>query len=317
MALSQVSTLFAQEQSGGMFAVSDFCPRANKHSGNKYFVHSGTGTNASGYGRNPSAPYATVEYAINNGPTAGQDDVIIVLAGHNEGAADAQIFDLDIAGLHVIGCGEGGNRPIFDYDHANATIDIGADNCSVENVQLRPSVTAVLVAIDLEAGSTGWVLRDIEVLPGEDGVDVDEFAKGIDIKAGSGHGLIENYKYRQLAGAAGTVSGISLTGASDDVTMRNIDIVMAGAGLVAPINGDTTLSTNIHIENFRLQTDAEPGIELLTGTTGILGPGLVFGDLATVAAAIVADGCALYQCEYIEVAPESGGVIGTPSVNDV
>jgi hypothetical protein len=315
MALFQTSTLFAQNQPGGMFAVSDFCPRANKHTGNKFFVHSGTGTDAAGYGRDPSNPFATVEYAINNGVTAGQDDVIIVMAGHNEGAI-AAIFDLDKAATHVIGCGEGGNRPIFDYDNAAATIDMGADNCSIENIQLRPSVTDVLIGIDIEAGMTGWVLRDVEVIEGEDGAGVDDFALGIDIKAGCHKGRIENYKQRQHASGAGYIAGIRLTGASDDIEIVNPDIVLTGAAAVAPINGITTLSTNVRVIGGNLESDDEPGIELLTGTTGILRDNLIFSDLATIAAAIVADGCALHQNYYIEVGGESQVIIGTPSVDD-
>jgi len=121
---------------------------------------------------------------------------------------------------------------------------------------------------------------------------------------------------RQHASGVGYVAGIRLTGASDDIEILSPDIVLRGTAAVAPINGITTLSTNVRVLDAVLVSDDEPGIELLTGTTGLIGRTLVFSDLATIAAAIVADGCALYQCEYIEVAPERGALIGTASVND-
>ena len=70
------------------------------------------------------------------------------------------------------------------------------------------------------------------------------------------------------------------------------------------------------VEGNVLVTDAEPGIELLTGTTGVIRDNDVFGDLATIAAAIVADGCALFRNEYVEVGNESNARIGTASVDD-
>ena len=57
-------------------------------------------------------------------------------------------------------------------------------------------------------------------------------------------------------------------------------------------------------------------IEMLTGTTGILGNNWCFTNLATIDAAIVADGCANFDNLYVEVAPEAGAGIGTLSVDD-
>ena len=73
-------------------------------------------------------------------------------------------------------------------------------------------------------------------------------------------------------------------------------------------------------EDYRLRatlmTDAEPGIEMLTNSTGILAYNNIFTDLATIDAAIVADIMAAFENYYVEVGPESGALIGTPSVDD-
>ena len=64
------------------------------------------------------------------------------------------------------------------------------------------------------------------------------------------------------------------------------------------------------------QGATEPGIELLTGTTGIIANNYIATNLATIAASIVADGCWLFENYYSEVAPETGALIGTASAND-
>ncbi|KKK70116.1 hypothetical protein LCGC14_2927240, partial [marine sediment metagenome] len=183
-------------------------------------------------------------------------------------------------------------------------------------LRLLPSITDVLVGIDVEAAVTDTLIEDVEALPGEDAGGVDDFELTVDIKAGCSRTKVRGLKVRQHASGAGYIAGVRLKGASDDVTIEDCDIHILGAGVVAPINGDTTLSTNVRILRCILETDAEPGIELLTGTLGIIGECLIYSDLATIAAAIVADGCASYRNEYIEVVTESGVAIGAASADD-
>ena len=303
--------LFSRKQPGGVFAIAGI----DKHPGAIYFVHSGTGTNAAGYGENPDAPFASLAYAFSSDvPVSG--DVIYLLPGHNEGIGDAQVT-LDIAGVTVIGLGRGSLTPRFDFDHANASIDIAASSITIKNIRLLPSVTAVLIGIDINTLCADTLLDGIEILPGEDGAGVDEFVLAIDLKVGCNRTVIRNVKHRQHASAAGSVASISLSGASDDITIEDCFFDMAGAALVAPINGITTLSTGIYIRRCTFVTDAaEPGYEMITGSTGVAENCLVYSNHASLAAALVGDGIARFRCENIEVAAESGGVIGTASVDD-
>jgi hypothetical protein len=114
---------------------------------------------------------------------------------------------------------------------------------------------------------------------------------------------------------------IRLTGASDDILIEDPDLECLGAGAVAPINGITTLSTHVHIRGTGqgkaiLTSDNEPGIELLTGTTGVIQSVDIFSDLATIAAATVADGMAHFRVRYVEVGNESDALVKTASVDD-
>lgn len=282
--------------------------------GSVFYVHSGTGGDTTKDGQSSDEPKATWAAALAL-CTASVGDVVVLMPGHVESMGNAQIA-INKVGVTTIGIGHGSSRPRFDYDHANSSIDIEASDNIVRNITIRPSITDVLVGIDVVAAVTDTLLEDVEVLPGEDGAGVDDFALGIDIKAGCTRTTIRRFKERQHASGAGYIAGIRLTGASDDVLIEDPDIHITGAGVKAPIEGITTLSTNLNIVRGRLTTDAEPGIELLTGTTGVIEETRIFTDLATIDAATVADGMAHFDVKYVEVGNEAATLVKTESVDD-
>lgn len=282
--------------------------------GDVFYVDSNNGSDTTNDGQASDQAVATLAAALDL-VTADAGDIIVLMPNHNEGLGDEQIA-VDVDGVTIIGLGQGSSRPRFDFDHANASIDITAVDVHIENITLLPSVTDVLIGIDVNAAATRCTLKDIEALPGEDGAGVDDFALVIDVKAGCDGLLVDGLKVRQHASGAGYIAGVKLTGASDDVEIRNCDIAITGAGVTAPIAGDTTLSTNVRIHNNMLVSDAEPGIQLLTGTTGVISDNYIATDLATIAASIVADACYMFENYYCEVVTETGVLIGTPSADD-
>lgn len=312
MATGTRTALFHRYVTGGVRTVEDV--RDIPH--NVWFVDANhaSASDASGYGRTPDKPLATTAAAVAL-CEADKGDLVVWQPGHVE-AIGATPLDLDVDGVRYRSAGQGGLAARFDYDNAAASINLAASRCRIEGIRMRPSVTDVLVGVDVEAGEVDNVIEDVEVLPGEDGAGADDFALAIDIKAGCSRTVVRRMKQRQHASAAGYLACIRLTGASDDVVLEDLDLDIRGAGALACVNGITTLSTQVRIRRALLSTDAEPGIEMLTGTTGLFSEVLVFGNLGTIAAAIVADACALHRCEYIEVAPESGVVIGDPSADD-
>ena len=248
--------------------------------------------------------------------TSNKGDVIYLMPGHVEDSSTAATWDVDVAGVSVIGLGHGSARPRFDFNDAAAVFTVGASGCVIKNITLRPSVAAVLIGIDIETLFTDTLIEDVEVLPGEAGDGTDEFTIGIALKVGCTRTVIRSFKERQHTSAGGTIAGVQLTGQSDDVLIEDCDIHILGAGVLAPINGITTLSLDFRCFNNILETDAEPCIEMLTGTVGVIGNNWCFTNLATIDAAIVADGCANFDNLYVEIAPEAGAGIGTLSVDD-
>src|SRR3972149_5631068 len=109
--------LFSRHQPGGGVMITD----PGLAPGDTFFVHSGTGTDGAGYGKNPDAPVATIDYAIGL-CTANKSDVIYVLPGHNEGLGNAQIA-VDKAGVSIIGLGHGADRPPIGFYDGNHSIE--------------------------------------------------------------------------------------------------------------------------------------------------------------------------------------------------
>ena len=282
--------------------------------GNVFYVDSNTGSDTTNDGKDSGHPFATLDTAVAK-CTANKGDVIYLMPGHSE-TLGATPIDIDVAGVSVIGLGRGSARPTFIFGNAASSIDIGASGCSLSNVVLQPSVTVVSIGIDVEAAVTDTLIQDVEVVPGEAGDGTDEFVIGIDVKAGCTRTVIRGLKYRLHASVDGAASCIKFTGASDSCEIHDCDLHVTGTAAVACINGDTTLSTRMVINNCRLTTDAEPGIELLTGTTGIIQDCLIFADLATIDAATVADGMAHYDVKYVEVGNEAGTLVKTESADD-
>jgi len=301
------SSFFTNRQPGGMFSMED----NSLSTGSRFFVHSGTGTDGAGYGRNPDAPVATIDYAVGL-CTANKNDIIYVMPGHNEGIIAAAAIDFDVAGITVVGLGSGSLKPTIDFDHADATVAVGADNVTIKNIRFRTSANAVGVGLDIEDGADYAHIDGCEFGWAETASD--EFAIALRTNDASNYALIENCLFD--AGAQAAVTAISFVKDTEGTIVKNN--IFRGNYSTACINGTTTASTNLLIEkNLFYQGATEPAIELLTGSTGTIRDNDIKTNLATMAASIVADGCYRFRNYYNEdVNTGTGAVIGTASADD-
>lgn len=285
------SPLFVRKQAGGMFAVVD----ESDSTGEIFFVHSGTGTNAAGGGRNPDAPLATLDYAIGL-CTANKGDTIYVMPGHAETIAATDGFDADVAGIRIIGLGWGSARPTFTFTQTASQVNIGAANVWIENLRFVAGVSAVVAGVQVE-GVADAVFRNCEWYWG--GTTGYDFVLGLELEAASHRAIIENCRFLQEPAVAGNASAIKLTGASHNVVIKGCEFM--GDSSVACVNGITTLSQGLmFLDNLVHNTDAaEPYLEVLTGTTGVIANTRGLASGATVAANAVAD--AMAHCENFVV----------------
>lgn len=287
-----------------------------KTAGSVFYVDSSTGVDAAGYGTLPESPVASIDYAVGL-CTANKNDVILVLPGHTETITGTDIT-VDVAGVSVIGLGAGSLMPQIKHNHADAEISIAADNVTWRGIRHSADVTGVKVAIEIEDGSDYCTVKDCVfdvVLTG-----TDEFLVSVRTNDASNFATIEGCFFDM--GIGGAVSAISFTKDTDSTKVLNN--VIQGDYSTACINGLTTKSTkllikgNVMINGASDNIGTEPGIELVTASTGIICDNYIVCNLATMAAAIVADTCMCFQNYYNEDISSSGtgGLIGTASADD-
>tara|TARA_Y100000310_G_scaffold126272_3_gene125045 strand:+ start:4738 stop:5985 length:1248 start_codon:yes stop_codon:yes gene_type:complete len=284
--------------------------------GDVYHVDSGhTNADDGNAGKNPNHPISTIDAAIGK-CTASNGDIILVSEGHVEDLGSAGEIDADVAGISIIGLGQGPSRPRIDFNATDAKFSIGASGVRLRNLTFRPSVALVVVGINIETTNTDTILEGLEAVPGEAADGTDEFVDFIVVNATCTRTSIDGLLYSHHASADGAQTAVSVVGASDRVRIGNFWIEGSGTAWVAGIQGITTLSTRMLIENGVITCDAEPGIELLTGTTGTIRDVDIFSNLATIDAATVADGMAHMRVDYCEVGNEQGARVKTLSIDD-
>lgn len=102
--------------------------------GQTFYVCSAvSGASDSNAGTDPTAPLATLDAAINK-CTASKGDVIIIGPGHTENITGATSVVVDIAGISIIGVGNGRLRPKFTYTATGSNIPISAANVLIKNI---------------------------------------------------------------------------------------------------------------------------------------------------------------------------------------
>lgn len=137
-------------QNGAKFTPKSFTGNLNlPYYGNVFYVQSTTGSDTANSGTTPDKAYATLDKAISS-CTANNEDVIIVLPGHAE-TVTAAGTNIDIAGIRIIGIGQGLKRPTFTFSAAAGTVNVSAANCSIENCHFIANFADVAAAFTLAA----------------------------------------------------------------------------------------------------------------------------------------------------------------------
>lgn len=142
-------------------------PLAVTHPGKVFWVYNGTAllpgqrSGSNGNKGTFNEPFATVDYAVSQ-CTANRGDIVFVKPGHAETLAAADGFDLDIAGVAVVGLGAGTLKPSFTLSATTSDVNISAANCSLVNVRFVPSTSDVVRAVQVTAAQA--TIKDVTVL---------------------------------------------------------------------------------------------------------------------------------------------------------
>jgi len=105
-----------------------------------------------------NSPFSTLDAAV-GACTANRGDVIFVKPGHAETVSSATALAFDVAGIAIIGLGNGSNRPTFTLDTATtATIGVSAANISLANVIISANFADIVSAFTLTTAK--WFTLD-------------------------------------------------------------------------------------------------------------------------------------------------------------
>ena len=257
--------LFVRQQPGGMFAVVN----QNVTTGSIFFVDSVTGTNGVGYGQNPDAPVATIDYAVGL-CTASKGDIIYVLPGHAEAITAATSLVVDVAGVRIVGLGVGRLRPTLTFTTvATATISVTAANCSLENLVMKAAFTdGITVGVTVAATATGFRLINCVM---EESLNTQEFLTGVSVGAAAHYLVIDGLEFLGVAGGS-TVSAIVLAGGSNFHRIVNCTLYgdFSGAAIDASAATASTYVTQSFNTIFNTDLTASLGIANHATTTGMM-----------------------------------------------
>jgi hypothetical protein len=96
-----------------------------------------------------NSPFSTLAGALAQ-CVADRGDIIFVKPGHAETVSNSTALALNVAGVAIVGLGQGTNRPKFTIDTANtATIGVSADNISMQNCQIVANFLSIASAFTL------------------------------------------------------------------------------------------------------------------------------------------------------------------------
>jgi hypothetical protein len=261
-------------------AISNLESGSNLGTGNVFYVDSATGS-ATYDGKDKTHAKATLDSAIAL-CTANNGDIIYVMQGHAENWDTTDSADLDVAGITIIGLGDGNDTmPTFTFTDTDGELVIGAVNITIKNLAFTPSITGVVHAVEIEADADGAVIENCWFQNGETS-GTDEFTDAIQPATGADDVIVVGCKFESFGGA-GANTGIDLTAG----VVSNWKIVgnyFNGDYAEAPIYSDNDVHLRMLISGNICQNtnSGDYGIELGGAATGVLQYNSVYTDaLAT------------------------------------
>lgn len=130
-------------------------PIMQTNPGKVFWVYNGTAISAGQRGGSDgnkgdfNSPFSTLAGAITQ-CTAARGDIIVIKPGHAETVSSSTALTLSKSSVAIVGLGVGSHRPKFTIDTANtATINVSADNVSMQNCQIVGNFLSIAAAFTL------------------------------------------------------------------------------------------------------------------------------------------------------------------------
>jgi len=279
--------------------------------GNVFFVDSGrSGASDNDKGKTPKRSLATIDGGINKA-TANNGDIIVVMPNHAETITAAAGIAADVAGITIVGLGNGEQRPTVTFaTSTGADIDIDAADVKIKNILFKAGVAALTGPIDVN--STDCILENCEFRD----TTAYNTLQWIVAPAAADRLQILNAKHRGSS-AVGADMFVKLTGGVEDVLISGLDSVMKAD--IANISNTSTAAKNLVIKNSSLENRDSTGtycVDLAAAATGRIEHNFMRNtSTATGKVTNICDTAdmALFENYAVTADGESGALIGTVS----
>lgn len=252
-------------------------------------------------------PFKTIDYAIGK-CKANNGDVIYVLPGHTETISAAAGIAADVAGISIIGLGNGVIRPIVTFSTTTSTLTGTAANVSIRNIQFQNAIDSLVSGIAVSAA--GFSIQNCSFTQP---TATNDALMWILTTAAADDIVIQGNTFRQSN--AGPTECIRLVGAD---RAKILDNYIIGSYSTAAINGITTASLEILIARNTICNSVTDAllIDLVAGCTGRIeyNTGTVVSTAGWTAANICdAANCQLAENYVSDAVGETGKLLGTVS----
>ncbi len=224
--------------------------------GNCYYVDSVSGSDSNS-GENWDEALATIDHAIGH-CTANNGDRIYVASGHAENVATAGAIACDVAGIEIVGVGEGNDRPKLTFTGTGGSILITAASTKIVNLIGIAGIDGITNPFNIQAADC---VVDCEW---RDASSTVEAVRAVLANA-SADRLKVILKYLGQTGGDACVNAIRLTG------VDNADIVIDFYGKVSTgvVEMITTQCTNINVTGRSYNSGTSDFSKLVVDTGGI------------------------------------------------
>lgn len=264
MGVTNVDSLYA---SGMVF--SQGAPVLPFTTGTVRFVSSTTaGASDNNNGLDVTTPMATIDAAIGK-CTANVGDTIVVMPGHAETITGAGGITADVAGIRIIGVGEGSYKPTVTFGTSvNTDINVTSANVLIRNLRLVCNIDSLVNFLDLDADFfTG---EDLDFVT----ASTKEAVGFINIATTKDNFWFRRCTFLQGTDPAGTDGAVD-TGAIFMIDSENIwvdDCHFYGNFETAIFHNRTTAAKNLWVRNctgIQALSGAEP-FQLVDGCNGAM-----------------------------------------------
>lgn len=277
--------------------------------GQSFFVSSVFGLSGNA-GTGLSAPKATVAQALAL-CTASRGDRIYVLPGHAE-SIGASGLAWNVAGVSIIGVGQGNLRPTFTWHTTDAVATISGANMYVGNIITKVDLDEV-VSMFLVTGA-GVTLETVDYLETASAQAI----QWLLTTNAADQLTVKNCFHHQSAAAGSAQKWIQLVGTDNSRIVDNTFLLTANASTSSQLISGSTAVVNCEISRNRgtfLGATITGIITLVTGSTGIIADNR-FGSGTSVATttAFVGDGCFMANNLWADTMGTASGLLA-PAVD--